>query len=101
MVNRKKLYYFYLQNKKLFGLAGVYEPAITKNEIASFVIVTTSPNELVAPVHNRMPVIIPAAQRAIWLDNSKCDRSQLSSLLVPYPVAEMAMRPAEFTARRI
>jgi putative SOS response-associated peptidase YedK len=33
-------------------------------------IITTRPNELVAPVHDRMPVILPTAAEAVWLDPS-------------------------------
>jgi putative SOS response-associated peptidase YedK len=97
----KKPFYLYMQNKKPFGLAGIYEPAAADDTLASFVIITTEPNELIAAMHKRMPVIIPAAQRSLWLDNSKYDPGKLLSLLIPYPAAEMAMRPAEFTARRI
>jgi putative SOS response-associated peptidase YedK len=96
----KKQYYFYLQNRKPFGLAGIYEetelPATGKE--ASFVIITTSPNRLISPIHNRMPVIIPHDKQSMWLDNEKYDKSQLQSLTAPYPAQEMEMRPGAFIA---
>jgi putative SOS response-associated peptidase YedK len=98
----KKPYYFYLQNKNLFGLAGIYDPAIASGDTeSSFVIITTGPNELIGPLHDRMPVIIPVDKRSLWLDGGKFDLKQLQSLLVPYPASEMAARPEELTARRI
>ena len=97
----KKPFYFYLKNGQPLGLAGIYEPATAEGAPkASFVIITTSPNKIIAPLHDRMPVIIPADQRCLWLDQSLYDKTQLQSLLVSYPEAEMAMRQAEFTARQ-
>ena len=91
----KKQFKFSLQNKKPFGLAGIYEPAIVPgNAKSSFVIITTSPNELIAPLHDRMPVIIPADKRSLWLDNGKYDISKLKLLFDPYPALEMAMNKA-------
>jgi putative SOS response-associated peptidase YedK len=99
---RKKPFYFYLRNGRPFGLAGIYEPAITPGgPKSSFVIITTFPNKLVASLHDRMPVIIPVNKRFLWLDCSQYDKDRLKSLLVPYPEEEMKMREAEFTARRI
>ena len=98
----KKLFYFYLRSGRPFGLAGIYEPAITPNgPQSSFVIVTTTPNKLIAPLHDRMPAIIPHNQQSLWLDCTHYDRKNLKSLLVPYPAAEMEMREAKFTASRI
>lgn len=94
----KKQFYFYMQNRKPFGLAGIYDepdiPALGK--AASFVIITTTPNKLIAPVHNRMPVIIPQDKQSMWLDNANFEKSGLQSLLVPYPANRMEMRPGAF-----
>jgi putative SOS response-associated peptidase YedK len=99
---KKKPFYFYLRSGRPFGLAGIYEPAITPSgPRSSFVIITTTPNKLIAPLHDRMPVIIPADQRFLWLDCSRYDKDRLQSLLVPYPEAEMKMREADFSVPRI
>jgi putative SOS response-associated peptidase YedK len=93
----KKQYYFYLQNRKPFGLAGIYEPELpATGKEASFVIITTSPNKLIAPVHNRMPVIIPHDKQSLWLDNSRYEKTELQPLMAPYPAQEMEMRPEAF-----
>lgn len=94
----KKQFYFYIQNKKPFGLAGIYynEPDTTTGKAASFVIITTTPNSLIAPVHNRMPVIISQDKQSLWLDNANFEKSGLQSLLVPYPETKMEMQPGAF-----
>lgn len=98
----KMQFYVHLQNKKTFGLAGIYEPAIVPgNAKSSFVIITTRPNVLIAPLHDRMPVIIPADKQSVWLDNSGYDINKLKPLFDPYPASEMVMRKAEISALHI
>jgi putative SOS response-associated peptidase YedK len=98
----KKQICFFLLNKKPFGLAGIYEPAIVPGAAqSSFVIITTSPNDLIAPLHDRMPVIIPADKQSLWLENGEYDIRKLTTLLNPYPASEMAMCEAGFPASHI
>jgi len=61
-------------------------------KIRSCTIITTRANELVAPIHERMPVIISRPAAAGWLDKGVQDRDQLLALLRPYPAEEMACR---------
>jgi len=61
-------------------------------EIRSCGIITTRANELVSPIHERMPVIISRPAAAGWLDKGVQDRDQLLALLRPYPAEEMACR---------
>lgn len=99
----KKPYYFYLQSHRPFGLAGIFQ---SKPELvagggeASFVIITTAPNPLVARIHDRMPAIIPHDKRSLWLDNASYEKTELESLMTPYPDEEMEMRPAAFVNGR-
>ena len=46
---------------------------------------TTEPNELVRPVHNRMPVILRPEDEEQWLDGSRIPFVKAKSLLQPYP----------------
>jgi putative SOS response-associated peptidase YedK len=46
-----------------------------------------------APIHNRMPVILRSDSYAQWLDSSPRQPQDLQSLLVPYPAAEMEAYP--------
>ena len=47
-------------------------------------IITTEPNELVRPIHNRMPVILRPADEEQWLDVSRTPFVKAKSLLKPY-----------------
>jgi putative SOS response-associated peptidase YedK len=87
--------YFYLKSARSFGFAGLYEKWISpdKKEINSCVIITTGANELIAPVHDRMPVILSREQERVWLDSNMVDLSGLLSVLKPYPAGEMDYKP--------
>jgi putative SOS response-associated peptidase YedK len=52
-------------------------------------IITTQPNELLAPIHDRMPVVLPESQWDTWLDVDNRDIARLQKLLVPLPAAEL------------
>jgi putative SOS response-associated peptidase YedK len=53
-------------------------------ELRSFTIITTTPNALMATIHDRMPVIIPPSQRAAWLDPA-AGLAEVQALLMPLP----------------
>jgi putative SOS response-associated peptidase YedK len=80
------------KSREPFGMAGLWsrwkDPA-TGESVDSCTIVTTAPNELLAPIHDRMPVIVPPAARALWLDPAPGDPARLGALLVPLPAGEM------------
>lgn len=87
--------YYYLKSGRPFGFAGLYETWISPDEkhIHTCVIITTGANELIAPVHNRMPVILSKESEKDWLDNNKIDAKNLLSILKPYPAGEMNCKP--------
>ncbi|MBN1259296.1 MAG: SOS response-associated peptidase [Anaerolineae bacterium] len=77
-----------------FAFAGLWEiwrPDDTP--LLSCTILTTQPNALVAPIHNRMPVILPRAAYAQWLAPEEQQPQALQPLLKPYPEAEMCAYP--------
>ena len=91
-VGAKKIpLYFHLKSKEPFGLAGLYETWTSpdKKEIKSCTIITTEANKLIAPIHDRMPVIVPKKQENIWISDAMEDRAMLLSILQPYPAEEM------------
>jgi putative SOS response-associated peptidase YedK len=59
--------------------------------IESCTIVTTDANELLRPLHDRMPVILDPADYATWLDPRCQEPEQLESLLTTYPTDRMTM----------
>ena len=58
-------------------------------------IVTTSANELMAPIHDRMPVVLPPDAWERWLDPDLEDIAELQGLLVPAPDAGLEIYPVE------
>jgi putative SOS response-associated peptidase YedK len=83
--------YFHLKSKRPFGLAGLYDiwTSPEGKQISTCTIITTEPNELMKPIHNRMAVIISKAQEALWLDPVIQDERLLLSVLKPYDSREM------------
>jgi putative SOS response-associated peptidase YedK len=76
-----------------FALAGIWENwkhPETEEWLRTFCIITTTANELVGQIHDRMPVIIPAASYGRWLANVEPDPRDL---LVPYPSELMRLWP--------
>jgi len=72
----------------LFGFAGLYEhwrDPNTDGELTTCTIITTQPNELVAPIHIRMPVILLPEDEEHWLDPDMSEPEEIVSLLRPYP----------------
>jgi putative SOS response-associated peptidase YedK len=83
--------YITLKSQRPFGFAGLYDTWKSKDGkvIKSCTIITTRPNELLEPIHNRMPVIIPETDRGLWLDRSIEDPEQFTRLFTPYPARDM------------
>ena len=83
--------FIHLKSGEPFGFAGIY--TVSKSDdgspIATCAIITTTPNELMQPIHNRMPVILPKKAYADWLNPANQDAETLAALLQPYPAKEM------------
>jgi putative SOS response-associated peptidase YedK len=56
-------------------------------------VVTTKANETVAPLHDRMPVVLPPSAWDAWLDPANQDTMTLARLLVPVPAGLLAAHP--------
>ena len=91
--SRKKPIHLFLKSGQPFGFAGLYESwrSPQAERINTCTIVTTGANELVSPIHDRMPVIVPKEKEAVWLDPSCENQSELLSILKPYPSEEMSV----------
>jgi len=87
----KQPYCIRLVDHRPFALAGLWEhwqdPA--GNELESCTLLTTSPNELMAPIHDRMPVILRPADHERWLDPVLQKVEPLLPLLAPFSATEM------------
>ena len=79
------------------GLWASWRDRDSDERLVSCTIITTRPNELLQPIHDRMPVVLPAEQWGRWLDRSFGDTAALQSMLHPlsseafgeYPVSTL------------
>jgi len=93
--SRKRPYYIRLRACEPFAFAGLWDhwaPA-DGQPLETCTIVTTTPNELVQPIHDRMPVILPSSAYRLWLDPAVRDVGPVQALLKPYPADEMIAYP--------
>ena len=91
----KQPFFLHLEGKKPFVLAGLWErwSKGPDGPVESFTILTTDANTTVRPLHDRMPVILPADTWDLWLDPSVDDAEALQRLLVPAPDDVIAFYP--------
>lgn len=77
------------------ALAGLWERWKGKDgtRIESCTVLTTSPNELLASIHDRMPVVLPPDAWSLWLDRAVQDAARVLPLLVPAPADDMVAAP--------
>jgi len=86
----KQPFFIHLNGRKPFVMAGLWDRWTKGDEpVESFTILTTDANEKIRPLHNRMPVIVPAAERDAWLDPELRDKERLVQILKPYPDDEI------------
>jgi putative SOS response-associated peptidase YedK len=86
--------YIRLASGEPFAFAGLWELwQKTEDMILSCTIITTEPNELMAQIHNRMPVILPHTAYEQWLDPAERTPDQLDGLLQPFPAGLMTAYP--------
>lgn len=92
---QKQPYFIGLQDERLFAFAGLYEQwgSPGGDVLETCTIITTTANELIAPIHERMPVILAEQDYALWLDPSFEKIDRLQALLDPYPASEMKVYP--------
>jgi putative SOS response-associated peptidase YedK len=92
---RKVPHYVRMRDGRPFAFAGLWERWAPGQErpVESCVIVTTTPNEVLAPIHDRMPVILAAADFARWIDPEMRDAAAALTLLRPYPAEQLEAYP--------
>ena len=79
--------YIFLRSHEPFAFAGLWETwkSPEGGTIWSCSIVTTKPNDLIAPIHNRMPVMLSQETEPLWLDPMTEEADTLTPLLTPLP----------------
>lgn len=83
---------FTLRDEEPFAFAGIWDPAAERLP-ETYCILTTEPNDLVARVHNRMPVILTADAMPRWLGDRPLAADDLKLLVRPFPAERMQARP--------
>jgi len=80
-------YLIHLKDFSLFAFAGLYDiwQDDNGNIIKSFTIITTSANDFMRNIHDRMPVILNKEDEDIWVNKDEKNIKILISLLKPYP----------------
>jgi putative SOS response-associated peptidase YedK len=90
---RKQPHLIRMKDDRPFGFAGLWDTWRRGEEpLETFTILTTSPNELVAGIHNRMPVIVAPGDFERWLDPD-VDANGVAELLKSYPAEGMRAGP--------
>ncbi len=90
----KQPYYIRRPDEQPFAFAGLWE-GWDKGEgpIESCTILTTSANDFMKPLHDRMPVILSANDYDLWLNPDERDPEKLAYLFEPVPNDELVMNP--------
>jgi putative SOS response-associated peptidase YedK len=99
----KQPFYFTLADEQPFAMAGLWEAwsAPDGSTRHTCTILTTSANELLTPIHDRMPVILPPEAYARWLDPGMRHAEALYDLLGPFPADAMRARPVSTLVNRV
>jgi putative SOS response-associated peptidase YedK len=92
---RKIPYYIHLKESSLFAIAGLYDIWYDAFNVAhpTYTIITIDANELVAPLHDRMPVILKQEDENRWLAGDAPTSDEMKKFLRPYPPGEMDVYP--------
>lgn len=92
---RKQPYFFQLRDGQPFGFAGLWDrwQGGDGEVVESCAILTTEANDVLRPVHDRMPVILRPEDYELWFDEDVRKTDLLKNLLRPYPAREMTGYP--------
>jgi putative SOS response-associated peptidase YedK len=86
-----------LGNRGPMTFAGLWDcwRAPGGDTLKSFTIITTAANELLEPLHDRMPVLLGPDRWAAWLGETAASETELKAMLKPYPGGGMTYWPVD------
>lgn len=91
----KQPYRIYRAHESAFAMAGLWEPGVNGGEsVPTVTILTTEPNELLAPIHDRMPVILPRNKERQWLHLGPDERTSMCT-----PLTDSTLRADAISTR--
>lgn len=87
----KQPWLFRRMDRRPLALGGLWEKwtDVDGTAVISAAIITTEPNDVVSPCHDRMPVIVPEAHWDLWLDPNAQDPERILPLVRPFPAEQM------------
>ncbi|MFV0387342.1 MAG: SOS response-associated peptidase [Pyrinomonadaceae bacterium] len=88
----KQPYLIKIKDKRIAGFAGLFDTWLNEETgeiIESCAIITTSADEVLKPIHDRMPVFLHSEEYDEWLDPENHNVDELQNLLRPYPSTEI------------
>ena len=90
---KKVPYYIHRRDGNPFGMAGLCNlwTSPEGKQVCTSVVITTIANEVVAPLHDRMPAILPRDATAIWLDPAVHEKEKLLPVLKPCPADDLEL----------
>jgi putative SOS response-associated peptidase YedK len=86
----KQPYFIHMTDESAFAFAGIWDSL--ESEERSCAIITTTANETLKSIHERMPVILRPESYSVWLD-PQTPFAELRKLLVPFQAASMSSHP--------
>ncbi len=94
-LEKKQKMFISMKDRSPFMMAGLFSIWKKENgeEYPTYTIITTSSNELLKGIHDRMPVILDQKNYEVWLNREINDVDILTTLLVPYPAQKMTAFP--------
>jgi putative SOS response-associated peptidase YedK len=87
--------YVRLKDGTPFAFAGLWDSWRTApgDRLLTCTIITTPPNELIEPIHDRMPAMLKVGDAGRWIESGPADPHHLETMLAPYPAAAMEVYP--------
>jgi len=100
---RKQPFFIHLAPRRTFALAGLWDRwrAPDQTWLISFTIVTCAPNPLIAPLHDRMPVVVAPADHERWLTREPVDAEALADIIAPADPAGWMVEPVGEWVNRV
>jgi putative SOS response-associated peptidase YedK len=92
---RSQPFFIRRRDGRPFAIAALWDRwrGASGERLESCALLTTRPNDLVQPIHDRMPAILAPEHYAAWLDPSSSRPDRLLALLGPYPEEELIVHP--------
>jgi len=98
----KEPLFIHMNDRKVFAMAGLWEVwnSPEGDELRTCTIITTTPNSLMEPIHNRMPVILHPDDYAVWLAQDEQPSGLLQALIRPFEPDDMTFYPVSTFVNR-